>query len=321
MHLLVGSAAPGLIDTVGGEQRRWAQARLALRTLRQGERVQVQQRERDLAALAGDLLAGLRDAGASMGQSAVAVDQSLDQIWALLATGDIQRLRTGVMEIAAQLRAAIANQRAALDGQLRALRERVEQAERAQADSETAAVQLELTLAEMRQDLEDARERMQVDPMTRIYNRGAFDIALQRYTDLAHASGQTLALVLLDLDHFKMINDTHGHLAGDRVLQSFADLLSRCFLRADDFVARFGGEEFAVLLFVGGDDVVARLAGAVLDRLRNLELPELGAGWRLSCSAGYALLRAGEHHEALFQRADGALYRAKNSGRDQLATG
>lgn len=321
LHLLAGGAAPGLAATAGSEQRRWSEARLALRSLRQGERVQVQQRERELAALTGDLLAGLRDAGLSMGQSAAAVDNGLEQIRKLIATHDIQRLRTGVIEVAAQLRATIASQRAALDAQLRELRERVAQAERAQADSASAAEQLELTLSELRQALEDARERMQVDPLTRIYNRGAFDVALQRYTELAHASGQTLGLILLDLDHFKKINDTHGHLVGDRVLRSFADLLSRSFLRADDFVARFGGEEFAVLLFAGGDDVVARLAGTVLERLRNLDLPELAAGWQLSCSAGYALLRAGEHHEALFQRADGALYRAKNNGRDQLAAG
>lgn len=321
MHFLVGCAAPGVAKDGDTERRQWNQARLALRTLRQGERACARQRERELTTLAGDLLSGLRDAGFSAGQSAAAVDQGLLQVQELIATGDIQRVRAGFMQLATQLREEIAAQREAVDRQLAELRDRVRQAERAQAESETVAVQLQHNLAELREALDDAREKMQVDPLTRVYNRGAFDVALASYADIAHAGGQALALVLLDMDHFKKINDTHGHQAGDQVLRAFADLLSRAFLRADDFVARYGGEEFAVLLFVTSEAAIPRLIEGVLARLRELELPELGSGWRLTCSAGYAVLGIGEDSESLLRRADSALYRAKNNGRDQLAAG
>ncbi|HEX4881397.1 MAG TPA: diguanylate cyclase, partial [Porticoccaceae bacterium] len=218
MHFLVGCAAPGVAKDGDTERRQWNQARLALRTLRQGERACARQRERELTTLAGDLLSGLRDAGFSAGQSAAAVDQGLLQVQELIATGDIQRVRAGFMQLATQLREEIAAQREAVDRQLAELRDRVKQAERAQAESETVAVQLQHNLAELREALDDAREKMQVDPLTRVYNRGAFDVALASYADIAHAGGQALALVLLDMDHFKKINDTHGHQAGDQVL-------------------------------------------------------------------------------------------------------
>jgi diguanylate cyclase (GGDEF)-like protein len=86
-------------------------------------------------------------------------------------------------------------------------------------------------------------------------------------------------------------------------------------LRADDFVARYGGEEFAVLLFVSNEAVIPRLIGEVLARFRAVEIPELGTAARLSCSAGYAVLRPSESPEALLGRADQALYLAKNEGR------
>lgn len=321
LHLLVGGSAPGLAKTAEADQRQWGQARLALRALRQEERSCVRQRERELTSLAGDLLSGLREAGLSAGQSAAAVDHGLQQVQELIATGDLQRVRTGFMQLAARLREEIAAQREALDRQLEELRCRVQQAERAQAESETVAVQLQRSLAELREALDDAREKMQVDPLTRVYNRGAFDVALTSYVEIAHASGQSLVLVLFDLDHFKNINDSHGHQAGDQVLRRFADLLSRAFLRVDDFVARYGGEEFAVLLFVTSEAAIPKLIESVLARLREQELSELGPGWRLTCSAGYAVLGAGENHESLFRRADGALYRAKHNGRDCLVAG
>lgn len=319
LHFLVAAPAPGLAQPPEGDLlRQWVQARMALRSLRQAENSGVRQRERDLTVLAEDLLTGLRDAGLSAGQSAAAVDRGLAEIQDMLATGDIQRARAGFTDLALRLREQIATQREALDRQLEALRDRVRQAEQAQASSETAAVELQRTLVELREALDDAREKMQVDPLTRVYNRGAFDVALASYTDIARASGQTLVLALLDLDRFKQVNDTFGHQTGDRVLRAFSDLLSRTFLRADDFVARYGGEEFAVLLYVSNEAVVPRLIEEALARLRVLELPELGTETRLSCSAGYAVLRPGESHESLFGRADEALYRAKNGGRDQV---
>jgi GGDEF domain-containing protein len=231
-HFLGAGPAPGLVRPPEDDLRQWVQARMALRSLRQAESTGVRQRERDLTVLAEDLLSGLRTAGLSAGQSAAAVDRGLVEVQEMLATGDIQRARAGVTELAHRLREEIAAQREELDRQLETLRDRVRQAEEAQASSETVAVALQRTLVELREALDDAREKMQVDPLTLAYNRGAFDVALASYADIARASGQTLVLALLDLDRFKQINDAFGHQAGDRVLRVFSDLLSRTFLFA-----------------------------------------------------------------------------------------
>ena len=199
--------------------------------------------------------------------------------------------------------------KAELQRQVEDMQQRVRQAEAARADAEAHVQELRRSLAEMRNAMEETRQRMQIDPLTKIYNS---------HVEFAQASDQPLVLILFDLDHFKKVNDEHGHMNGDRVLKAFADLLTRSFLRADDFVARFGGEEFAVLLFVNNPEVVPKLLGNLLQRLRDLRLPALGPRGRLTCSAGYAVLADGESHESFFKRADVALYSAKNGGRDRF---
>lgn len=105
------------------------------------------------------------------------------------------------------------------------------------------------------------------------------------------------------------------------MLRAFSDLLSRAFLRADDFVARYGGEEFAILLFVNDAGQVERLVEALFERLRALRVQDLGEDDMLSCSGGYALLRLGEDGRQFLHRADRALYQAKAAGRACLQAG
>lgn len=149
------------------------------------------------------------------------------------------------------------------------------------------------------------------DPLTGLANRRAFDAALGREVQLSHASGRPLSLVTLDLDHFKAVNDTHGHEAGDRVLMALAALL-RQQVRSSDLPARWGGEEFVWLL----PGASASAAGRAAERLRLAVVShEFGCG-RLTVSLGVATLRPGESGAALFMRADGALYRAKSLSRN-----
>lgn len=316
-HLLTGTPAPGVAGTAqGGPQ--WAQAQRFFRERRQAEQVVVQRREREYGALAQDLLAALRTASRGSGQAAQAVEQTLDRVQTLLAGNAVDQLRAEFAGMAGHLCQLMGELRGEFDSQLQDLRERVQAAEQARSQVESEVHELGQRLSDMREALDEAREQMQLDPLTELFNRGAFDAALEHYVELARASGQKLALLLLDLDHFKRINDSFGHAAGDAVLRSFANLLSRSFMRADDFVARYGGEEFAVLLFVNDAAQVERLVLTALERLRALRLPEVGPDTVLRCSGGYALLQADEATGLFFRRADEALYRAKAAGRDRL---
>lgn len=150
------------------------------------------------------------------------------------------------------------------------------------------------------------------DPLTGLANRRAFDAALEREVQASLATGRPLSLVTLDLDHFKAVNDTHGHDAGDRVLIGLAALL-RAQVRSGDLPARWGGEEFAWLL----PGAPAGAAGTTAERLRlAVAAHDFGCG-PLTVSLGVATLRPGESGAALFARADAALYRAKQSGRNR----
>ena len=150
------------------------------------------------------------------------------------------------------------------------------------------------------------------DPLTGLLNRRGLAEALDRETSRARRTGATVALVLLDLDRFKQLNDTHGHPAGDQALVTVADIL-RKGLRAGDVAGRWGGDEFGIV-FV---DLEAEVAYDVVDRLRStLTHPSrAGRGRRITFSAGVAAL-SGEEAKAedLMTRADAALYEAKAAG-------
>lgn len=316
-HLLMGAPAPGMVGSTGGGPQ-WAEAQRFFRERRQAEQFAVQRREREYGALAQDLLAALRAASRGSGEAAQAVATTLDRVQTLLTSNSVDQLRAEFAGMAGHLCQLMGQLRGEFDSQLQDLRARVQVAEQAREQVETEVRELGQHLADMRTALDDARQRMQLDPLTGLFNRGAFDQAIDRYVEIAQAGGHSLALLLIDLDHFKRINDTRGHAAGDSVLRAVSDLMSRTFLRADDFVARYGGEEFAVLLFIDEPAQVDRLVGGLRLRLRQLQLADLRPGTAISCSGGCALLRRGEAGGELLRRADEALYAAKHAGRDCL---
>nr|WP_217904766.1 GGDEF domain-containing protein [Marinobacter lutaoensis] len=155
------------------------------------------------------------------------------------------------------------------------------------------------------------------DTLTGVPNRRALDEDLGRICHLANRHNESHSLILVDLDHFKAVNDTHGHLIGDQVLRMSADGLTRT-LRNSDRVYRFGGEEFAVLLphtdaphaREAAERIRLALASLALDRL-------VGAPLCITASCGVATHLAGEGPEQWLARADEALYRAKQAGRNQ----
>ena len=162
------------------------------------------------------------------------------------------------------------------------------------------------------------RETAEKDPLTGIANRRQMDRTIDDQLSLLKRTGIPFNIIMVDLDHFKRINDTRGHAVGDVALVSFTQLLQRqC--RGTDLFARFGGDEFLLLLRQ------QRLAGAVqtAQRMRsaiaNYRSEEL-AGCELSASFGVTEATLDDTRESLIERADRALYRAKEMGRDRVET-
>jgi len=156
----------------------------------------------------------------------------------------------------------------------------------------------------------------QTDPLSGLLNRRGWDSHATPLWSHARRHGLPLGLVMLDLDHFKHINDRYGHETGDQVIRELGSAL-RTTLRRSDVAARMGGEEFALLLTYS-DEAAARTLFARL-RLALEQLPISGLEGPVRVSAGLALLAPGDHNlEALRARADAALYLAKDQGRDRL---
>jgi diguanylate cyclase (GGDEF)-like protein/PAS domain S-box-containing protein len=161
--------------------------------------------------------------------------------------------------------------------------------------------------------LATCKRNAQIDRLTGLWNRGAWDEALGREMSRAQRHGFPLSVGIIDLDHFKRINDEFGHLTGDSVLQR----MSRAWkdaLRPSDVLARYGGEEFGLVLpdcNLDHAQVAAERLRQCAPRIRSLPLP-------ITCSAGVAQWDGHEPSEKLVDRADAALYRAKDRGRDRI---
>ena len=161
-------------------------------------------------------------------------------------------------------------------------------------------------ISDVDRELRRKTDAANTDPLTGLLNRRGFDERVAR--------AGTGALFYADLDHFKAINDGHGHDAGDRVLQQTAEVLARA-LRPEDLVARVGGEEFVA--FLAGADLAE--AHAAADRARaEIAAVVRSGGMPVTCSFGVAALGPGDTVEAATRRADAALYRAKSLGRNRV---
>ncbi len=156
------------------------------------------------------------------------------------------------------------------------------------------------------------------DPLTGLLNRRAFHDAVARDVARARRGGAPLAVIMIDVDHFKRVNDDHGHEAGDRALVALAAIL-RDGVRASDLACRFGGEEFVVALPGMPVELAAARADAWREAFAAAGLVGAGgAALRVTLSAGVAALGADASIDAALRRADEALYAAKRDGRDRV---
>ncbi|MDE2079899.1 MAG: GGDEF domain-containing protein [Burkholderiales bacterium] len=168
--------------------------------------------------------------------------------------------------------------------------------------------------------LEKIQTLARVDELTQLHNRRHLGELLAVERNRQARSGQPLTMIMLDLDHFKAVNDSHGHAAGDTVLRRFAASI-RPLLRGGDLVGRWGGEEF--LLVMPGTPVEAgvELVQRLRQVLRQLAFDDIAPGLRMSFSAGVTACAPGEPTHLAVERADRALYRAKAEGRGRTAIG
>ena len=213
------------------------------------------------------------------------------------------RTQLGLILEAIERRESLAVEERAINGLLVQLRGRVEH--------------LEQQTEQYRSQLAEQRQQLMVDPLTQLPNRSAFDERLEVEFERCRRYGGNLAIALIDIDHFKHVNDTYGHAAGDKTLQVIGQVLGKAFRRTD-FVARYGGEEFVVLLPEQGHEGLK----APLEKLRQAiaRLPFEFKGQRITItiSAGATVFTAQDTTATAFERADAELYRAKHLGRNQV---
>ena len=192
---------------------------------------------------------------------------------------------------------------------------RLEQARAEELEDRVAERTKQLSAA-----LEEVTRLSTHDPLTKLFNRRAFDEKAHYAWADAQAAGVDLAILICDLDHFKKVNDDYGHQAGDKVLVAVAAAL-HASVRPDDVVARFGGEEFVVLIKGSPRETVLRIANRCADAVRALPIPDLvpGAKKRQSISIGVAVYSSSIGAlDQLIANADAALYEAKRAGRDRV---
>lgn len=174
---------------------------------------------------------------------------------------------------------------------------------------------LERESQELYRKLDREKHGARLDPLTRLANRKSFDERFAEEIARRMHDDMSVAMLLWDIDDFKAINDSYGHRAGDRVLQTVANSFVSG-LRAEDFVARIGGEEFVVLLTGLGPEVAFKIANELRSSVESLRFHFRGIPVRVTVSCGITELRSGEAPGSAFDRADAALYRAKREGKN-----
>ena len=155
------------------------------------------------------------------------------------------------------------------------------------------------------------------DALTGIRNRSTFEESFERELHLAQRHQQDLTLLVIDIDHFKQVNDQHGHALGDEVIIEVASSI-QASIRTTDMLFRYGGEEFVVLLTNSDCEASYDIADRILKSVREIEVPVASQLLDISVSIGLACRDAQDDRHSLFDRADMAMYAAKHAGRDQI---
>ncbi len=232
---------------------------------------------------------------------------------------DLQREIEHAGEVG-ELKDRVRSRLATVARQLRDYRER-ETRRAEESDRRNAALREELDrmrvrTSELARQVGEQEERLMHDVLTGVHTRYAYDRRLQEEFQRWLRHGQPLSFAIWDIDHFKKVNDTWGHDAGDRLLKIVAGILAQQ-TRMEDFVARVGGEEFVVLFPATGLEAAFDLAERLRGAIASAAIHYQGTPIEVTASCGLTEFREGDTPEVVYRRADAALYQAKRSGRDR----
>lgn len=167
-----------------------------------------------------------------------------------------------------------------------------------------------------------AFDRSQTDALTGIYNKGALQAYAPEAIKRSDLTSEPMSLIIFDIDHFKKVNDTYGHAAGDYVIREIARLVKDKLIRNEDFFARFGGEEFVLVVSSAEIQISANIADRIRTTIEAHTFEFEGTVMPIRVSVGVSVRKPnGETWDELFEKADAALYKSKNRGRNQVSIG
>jgi diguanylate cyclase (GGDEF)-like protein len=179
-------------------------------------------------------------------------------------------------------------------------------------------VSLAEKLDRLGRQLEEARREITTDPLTGLGNRKLFDVMAQRALQMFSLGRQPVVLLLIDMDKLKLVNDMYGHQSGDVAIQNLGKALSKTFLRQTDVLCRLGGDEFATILHNTDWKMAQTLAKRLQEQLALLPAPHPSMEFSVGASVGVAQLEPYEEVDEWVARADKALYKAKQNGRERV---
>ena len=299
-HLLVLGSAPGEeADALSDNQprrRSWKRLVHFVREHRSRESQYVVQTNAELRDVILTFVRCLGGAALEQGKTSKQLRARIDRLRSSIESNSLEELKASALGVAEAVTQALEVQERRMQEQSRELRDK---------------------LSRLQEDLDQAKTEGSTDALTKLQNRRAFDVSLDRTLALATFLERPVSLVMVDIDHFKAVNDRYGHPGGDRVLRAVADTLSRAFPRRGDLVVRYGGEEFACLIGAGQEDA-EMLTERLLVAVRKLAIDQDDTQINVTLSAGVGELRDAETGEELVARVDRALYEAKRSGRDRI---
>lgn len=177
--------------------------------------------------------------------------------------------------------------------------------------------ELEMIQRELESALNQLGQLAVTDELTGLFNRRQFTATLNKQIENAKKAARPFGLLLIDIDHFKKINDTYGHLAGDEILKKFSEVSKLC-LRDSDFMARYGGEEFVVLLPNVTMEILMECSERIRSCVNTISLDNTDKGKTITVSIGATHYHLSEPSEEVMARADAALYLAKEQGRNRV---
>lgn len=298
-HIENGAAVPShdIAASVDGS-RQWARVRRFFSKRRRDEKNFVTESLQDYRGVVDDLVSGLRDIFVRDQNTESTIVDSLKSIEDAVGDGALPKIKEALSNTINEVNETFAQQKLEYEQQLNELNER---------------------MSCLRQDLSAAHEEMNSDALTSAFNRGAFNAAIAQSVNMHFVLRQPATLLMVDLDEFKTVNDTYGHTAGDAVLKAVGDCLARSFIRKNDFIARYGGDEFAVILSDTSASNSSALIERFLESVRAIEVPAAGATIGVTCSVGYTEITLDDDVESFVHRADQALYQVKAEGRNGCA--